>query len=65
MNAKEVLLEKSYYLRAAKDSSDVQDRAPSEKKHNGTANLIRKGLGIVGFNVLEDFIKFRSTEVAR
>ncbi|WP_143197612.1 MAE_28990/MAE_18760 family HEPN-like nuclease [Chitinophaga niabensis] len=34
--------------------------APSE--HNGIANLLRKGLGIVSFNILEDYIKKKVAE---
>ena len=30
--------------------------------HNGAANLLRKGLGIVAFNILEDFIKNKALE---
>ncbi|MBH2004029.1 MAG: hypothetical protein I8H66_05000 [Sphingobacteriia bacterium] len=30
--------------------------------HNGVANLLRKGLGIVAFNIIEDFIKKRAEE---
>jgi hypothetical protein len=62
MSAKENLLSRLKYLEIALSSSDVIDISLDENDHNGAANLLRKGLGIVAFNILEDFIKEKSQE---
>lgn len=64
MTAKSDFFTKIQYLRTATESDAVKDGVLTDTVHNGTANLLRKGLGIVGFNILEDFIKYRVLEVA-
>lgn len=62
MTAKDELLGRLEHLSAAKDLPELIDRGIIPDTHNGVANLLRKGLGIVAFNILEDFIKKRSSE---
>jgi hypothetical protein len=62
MTAKDELLGRLEYLSAAKDLPALIDKGIAQDTHNGVANLLRKGLGIVVFNILEDFIKKRSSE---
>jgi len=62
MTAKDELLNRLEYLSSAKDLSVLIDNGIVASNHNGVANLLRKGLGIVAFNILEDFIKKRTAE---
>lgn len=62
MTAKDELLGRLEHLNAAKNLPELIDRGIVQDTHNGVANLLRKGLGIVAFNILEDFIKKRSSE---
>lgn len=62
MGAKDELLNRLEFLSAAKDLDVVIDKGIVTDVHNGVANLLRKGLAIVAFNILEDFIKKRSGE---
>jgi len=62
MTAKDELISRLEYLSAAKDLPELIDIGIVQDTHNGVANLLRKGLGIVAFNILEDFIKKRSGE---
>lgn len=63
MSAKSELFNHLKYLDSALQSESIIDKDISESNHNGAANLIRKGLGIVSFNILEDFIKSNIFEV--
>lgn len=62
MSAKSELFEKLKYLDTAILSDSLIDDGVAISEHNGAANLLRKGLGIVAFNILEDFIKNKSLE---
>jgi hypothetical protein len=62
MPAKDDLLERLQYLNAATLLPQVIDVGIIPSEHNGVANLLRKGLGIVAFNILEDFIKGKTIE---
>ncbi|HBO5139327.1 hypothetical protein GHU06_00590 [Pseudomonas aeruginosa] len=62
MTAKDELLGRLEHLSAAKELPVLIDVGIVQSTHNGVANLLRKGLGIVAFNILEDFIKKRSSE---
>lgn len=62
MSAKSELLGRLQYLNAAVVLPQLVDNGISANDHNGAANLLRKGLGIVAFNVLEDFIKNKTEE---
>lgn len=62
MTAKDNLFVRLQYLSAAVNLPVLVDQGIALDEHNGVANLLRKGLGIVAFNMLEDFIKERSVE---
>lgn len=65
MTAKDELLSRLEYLSSAKDLPVIIDKGIVQDTHNGVANLLRKGLAIVVFNILEDFIKKRTTEALK
>ncbi|RDV16866.1 hypothetical protein DXT99_01770 [Pontibacter diazotrophicus] len=62
MSAKSDLFTRLQYLNAAVNLPTLIDNGINITEHNGVANLLRKGLGIVAFNILEDFIKDKSLE---
>lgn len=62
MTAKEELFSRLEHLSFAKELPALIDNGIAQSTHNGVANLLRKGLAIVVFNILEDFIKKRSSE---
>src|SRR3982750_1988661 len=65
MLAKAELFIRLQYIKAASDLEVLMDNGIGISEHNGVANLLRKGLGIVAFNILEDFVKNKSTESLR
>ncbi len=62
MSAKSDLMTRLEYLSDAIVEPSLIDIGVSPSTHNGVANLLRKGLGIVAFNIIEDFIKKRAEE---
>lgn len=50
-------------LESALDSDLTRTKPPSETLHNSTAQLIRNGLAVTSFALLEAFIKSRSGEI--
>ena len=50
------------YQRAV-DSPSIVDLAPNRRKHNAQARLLRNGLCVVGFALIEDFIRSRTGEI--
>lgn len=62
MSAKAELFDRLKYLNGAVELNSLIDVGIAPSKHNGIANLLRKGLGIVAFNILEDYIKNRAIE---
>lgn len=62
MSAKSELFDRLKYLNAAIDLPAMIDVGVAPSDHNGVANLLRKGLGIVAFNILEDYIKNKTIE---
>ncbi|MCE7579459.1 hypothetical protein LZS94_18240 [Aliivibrio fischeri] len=62
MSARSDFISRIKYLNVALNSPDAINVGLGNSEHNGAANLIRKGLGIVAFNILEDFIKAKSSE---
>jgi hypothetical protein len=62
MTARDELLSRLEYLDAATLLPTMIDQGVVPSIHNGVANLLRKGMGIVAFNILEDFIKKRCAE---
>ncbi len=57
MTYKSDLFSRLQFLDSAVGMEESIDSGIGTTPHNGRANLIRKGLGIVAFNILEDFIK--------
>lgn len=62
MSAKSELFDRLQYLGSAIDLPILIDVGIVPSEHNGVANLLRKGLGIVAFNMLEDYIKNKTAE---
>ena len=62
MSAKSELLERLRYIDAAVTLPQVIDVGIAVSEHNKVANLLRKGLSIIAFNILEDYIKNKSIE---
>lgn len=62
MSAKSDLITRLKYLDAASGLPSVIDVGIISSEHNGVASLLRKGMGIVAFNILEDFIKAKTVE---
>lgn len=50
-------------FRGALRTDAILSRAPTEVEHNAAARMLRNGLAVVGFAMLEDFIKTRTGEV--
>lgn len=62
MSAKVDLIERLRYLDKAAALPALIDVGVAPSEHNNVANLLRKGLSIVAFNILEDFIKNKAYE---
>src|SRR5690606_26469715 len=63
MSAKIELLKRLKYINEASSLSSLVDNSlTTTTEHNEVANLLRKGLSIVAFNILEDYIKKRTLE---
>jgi len=62
MSAKSELIERLQYLDSAAALPELIDVGIAASEHNNVANLLRKGLSIVAFNILEDFIKNKCKE---
>ncbi|QOD90894.1 hypothetical protein H2514_12075 [Lysobacter sp. CW239] len=62
MSAKTDLFERLRYLGSAIALGELVDNGIAQSEHNGRANLLRKGVGIIGFNLLEDYVKSRTIE---
>lgn len=62
MSAKDELFDRVKYFDYAIQQPNLIDVGIAQSEHNGAANLLRKGLGIVAFNILEDFIKNKAIE---
>jgi hypothetical protein len=65
MSAKSELFIRLKYLDEAIRNPALIDIGITPSPHNGSANLLRKGLGIVAFNILEDFIKNKTQETLK
>lgn len=65
MSAKTELFDRIKHLDHAISLPVLIDNGIIPNHHNGAANLLRKGLAIVAFNVLEDFIKNKSLEALK
>lgn len=63
MSAKDKLIMRIDTLKETLKLSQTINTTAGDSLQNRTATLIRKGLGIVAFNILEDFIKERTNEM--
>jgi hypothetical protein len=64
-HAQAAFLDRLNAYKRAVSSPQVVDLAPSQRTHNAQARLFRNGLSVVGFALLEDFLRSRSAEVLR
>jgi hypothetical protein len=62
MGARLELIDRLKYLDTAAALPVLIDAGIAPSEHNSVANLLRKGMSIVGFNILEDFIKNKCYE---
>ncbi|MGH8108297.1 MAG: HEPN domain-containing protein [Arenimonas sp.] len=62
MSARTELLDRLAHLSSAANLPQLIDVGIVASEHNGRANLLRKGLAIVAFNILEDFIQNKVAE---
>lgn len=62
-HAKTILLKRIKSVELATGLESLIDKDVTHGEHNATANLLRKGMGIVSFNILEDFFKSRTREM--
>ncbi len=60
--AKEIFLERFSNLENALSSSEVSPLSLTQRAHNEKAKMLRNGLAIIEFNIIEDFIKRRIGE---
>lgn len=65
--ARKAVCEGLNQIRTAIDDFDLRDKAllPDNRSHNASVRIIRNGLAVQCFNILEDFIKARTAEVLR
>lgn len=63
MAAKDTLLTRLNTIEQALQLNQLINQANINVQHNNIATLLRKGLGIVAFNILEDYIKERTVEM--
>ena len=64
-SARATFLERLSALKVALNEESLVSRAPAELDRNNTARLLRNGLAVVGFALLEDFLKNRLSEILR
>lgn len=63
MTPKETLILRLTTIEHALSLGNLLDKGITESEHNEVANVLRKGLGIIAFNTLEDFIKKRTMDM--
>ncbi|WP_156466471.1 hypothetical protein [Rhizobium sp. Leaf306] len=61
--ARSDFIERVAAFKLALDVQHLIELAPTEVEHNTRARMLRNGLCVVGFTMLEDFIKSRADEV--
>lgn len=61
--AKENFIERISHFESALSSPDLISRALTDVQHNQKAKILRNGMAIIGFTILEDFIKKRIGEI--
>jgi hypothetical protein len=63
LTAKESLLERLAVLKLVLSESALQDNGVALSDHNRKARVLRNGIAVIGFTILEDYIKERVGEV--
>lgn len=63
--ARDDFLERLGVFRGVATLPVLVNKAPSEREHNDSARLLRNGLAVVAFTLLEDFLRRRFEEAAR
>jgi len=61
--ARTTFLEHIIAYKGATEADLIVSRAPVEVLHNAQAQLLRNGLAVVGYAILEDFIRTRTAEI--
>ncbi len=63
MSAQSEFLRGMRGFRLARDHQDLTEKSPSEVDHNLRSKALRNGIAIIGFSVLEHFIRRRTGEL--
>ena len=63
MSAQTDFLKGMHGFRLARQHKDLVDKAPDEIDHNLCSKALRNGIAIIGFSVLEHFIRARIGEI--
>lgn len=63
MSAQTDFLKGMHGFRLAQQHEDLVEKAPNEKDHNLRSKALRNGIAIIGFSVLEHFIRARIGEI--
>ena len=63
MSAQTDFLKGMHGFRLARQHEDLVEKAPYEKDHNLRSKTLRNGIAIIGFSVLEHFIRTRIGEI--
>ena len=63
MSAQTDFLRGMHGFRLARQHKDLVEKAPDEKDHNLRSKALRNGIAIIGFSVLEHFIRARIGEI--
>ena len=61
--AKDVFLNRLSDFKNALSSNDLISRTLVDRGHNEKARMLRNGMAIIGYTILEDFIKRRLGEI--
>ena len=63
--SRQLFLDRIQSFRFAAQHPDLIAHAPTDVEHNNRARLLRNGLAVVAFALLEDFIRSRLSEILR
>lgn len=61
--ARDNLMERAFAFSEALKKDAIVTKSFSEKEHNSAARILRNGLAVIGFAMMEDFIKARTSEI--
>ena len=63
LNSRSQFIDRLQAYRQAVQSDVLVSRSPTEVEHNARARMLRNGLAVVGYALLEDFVRSRTAEV--